>query len=50
MRTHSMGNVAQLLTTCFDCGSEATLEQLDYDQNVMTVLNRESWINNNGVM
>jgi DNA-directed RNA polymerase subunit RPC12/RpoP len=32
MKTHSMGNVAQLLTTCFDCGSEATLEQLDYDQ------------------
>ena len=33
MRIHSMGNVAQLLTTCFDCGSEATLDQLDYDQN-----------------
>ena len=28
-----MSNVAPLLYTCFDCGSEATLEQLDYDQN-----------------
>ena len=27
-----MSNVAPLLYTCFDCGSEATLEQLDYDQ------------------
>ena len=27
-----MANVALLLYTCFDCGSEATLEQLDYDQ------------------
>ena len=27
-----MSNVAPLLYTRFDCGSEATLEQLDYDQ------------------
>ncbi len=27
-----MSIVAQMLYTCYDCGSEATLEQLDYDQ------------------
>ena len=27
-----MSIVAEMLYVCFDCGSEATLEQLDYDQ------------------
>ncbi len=28
-----MSIVAQMLYTCYECGSDATLEQLDCDQN-----------------
>jgi hypothetical protein len=33
--------IAALLTTCFDCGSEATLEQLDLDNNCEDCANQK---------